>query len=278
MQFHNESPAVVSSPDRSEIRSFFVWVRDFLAKDLERLTPEIESLAADGTEEIAPLAELTVQRVRVLTELAEALCGGMGREDRILPLELLKEQFAALEPQAQRRRTEFRFRDVPAKSGPLYGSRKWLGYAFSSYLAQVLDCAPYGASVEVDLRQSSLSIVVSARWEGNGIDGGAKGGSLGSGPDLLPLALSNTILEAHGGRAKRISLYDGETATDRFRGFIVTLPTGAPADNIWVQPCPDHLCPVRRRTDRMARDLSMLLIARKNANKESANEKSIDRR
>jgi hypothetical protein len=278
MQRHEGTQVVASTPDRAEIRSFFTWVREILAHDLGRLVPALDAVAGEGDGELGALAGISAQRLRLFADLSETLGGGMGREDRILPMDLLNEQFAALEPVVQRRQAAFVLRTRPLGSSPVYGDRRWLGYAVGAYLTRLLLSAPRGAQLDLDVRQTGLCLVVSSRWHVPAAPRQSPESPEDPPPEMLPLAVADTILEAHGGRVKLIDLQDEGEAQAALGGFVITLPTGAPPENVWRSPCPNLLCTVRLQADQLAKDLSKLVNSCDNPNQEPVDAKSIDRR
>jgi hypothetical protein len=250
-------PLAAPASDTAEVLSFFTFIKNTVAGDLELLTPALDMLSRPSGDDYSQIALRTSQHLRLLADLAEALGGGMGREDRILITQLVEEQLETLAKPALSRQVECSIDTPQNRLGPIYGNRKWLNRALHAYLSRMLVSVPRGARINLNVYQTGVFMVLSTQWHLPKALPDEMESQAGYVFEALPLALARTILEVHGGRAKIMRSEESNAAPEALDGFVINLPTGASTTQDWNLPCPYQDCLVRRQLDLFAADLSI---------------------
>jgi signal transduction histidine kinase len=211
-------------------------LNDFLthASDLLRMLPSganpdsplsiaLDQLRDDG-------AEIN-NRVNKLLELAELIPQApVFGNDRVEVKALVDEALLSVRDLASHGRQRIYLAGLDAELAPIYGSRQWLGRAFSELLENAIKHAKPGSAILVSARQNGPFQVLSVRNHGAELpyhlrervflpffrQGSQGAPATGMG---LGLALARRVVELHGGHV-RLNAEDGDTE------FLMELPTG----------------------------------------------------
>jgi signal transduction histidine kinase len=177
------------------------------------------------------------------------------REERILLPELLKKALAEVMKQAHDRNITVATEGLDAELPAVYGSAHWLSKALSEYLEQSIRSAQPGGLIELSVQAVGTRVMVRVRNKGLFVSNHERRSAFvpfGVGDSAQPdgprrgigLALSQRILEQHGGSVRIEDDFDGVD-------FVLEIPAGAPVSQ-------DAQLSVEQ-AQRYARDMSQLL-------------------
>jgi hypothetical protein len=261
-----QQPLADPAGDTSQVLSFFAFVRGELSSDLEQLLPSLEALADPCASKQALIAKRSAQRLRLFSDIAQALGCGLGRGDRILLHDLLTQQCRALQTLSMTRNVEIKLLDAEQQLGPVYGNAHWLGLALRGYLARQIRTVPAGARIVLELRQSGVFKLITSRWHVP-TQVMAETCMPANGEDELPIALCRTVIEVLGGRVHLLESTLEHDEIDELGGFVISLPTGASVTQDWNRPCPYPDCLVRQQNNQYALDMGRLLADQDHSSK-----------
>jgi hypothetical protein len=177
------------------------------------------------------------------------------RDERILLPDLLAQALAEVRHMADDRNITVTMSGMDSDLPAVYGSSHWLGKAMSEYLEQSIRSAQPGGLIELSVQSVGTRVMVRARNQGLFVSNHERRSAFapfGVGDTLKPsdkrkgigLALSQRILEQHGGSVRIEDDYEGVD-------FVLEIPAGAPASQ-------DAQLSVEQ-AQRYARDMSLLM-------------------
>lgn len=211
------------------------------------IAPELQALADEASALSVKLGKLH-DLVSVFGESA------IQRDERILLPDLLRKALDEVMYLADARNVTVAVNGVEGELPPVYGSVHWLGKAMSEYLEQSIRSAQPGGLIDLSVQAVGTRVMVRARNQGLFVSNHERRKAyvpFGVGDSPKPvarqgigLALSQRILEQHGGSVRIEDDFDGVD-------FVLEIPAGAPATQ-------DAQLSVEQ-AQRYARDMSQLL-------------------
>lgn len=177
------------------------------------------------------------------------------REERIMLPDLLRAALAEVMPLATARNITVATEGIQGELPAIYGSTHWLSKALSEYLEQSIRSAQSGGLIELSVHAVGTRVMVRASNKGLFVSNHERRSAFapfGVGDTAKPsdarkgigLALSQRILEEHGGSVRIEDDFDGVD-------FVLEIPAGAPASQ-------DAQLSVEQ-AQRYARDMAQLM-------------------
>ncbi len=228
-----------------------------LAKKLPQMTRM--GAAPMGADELSTLVKEASDLSTKLGKLRDLVSvfgeSAILRDERILLPDLLAQALAEVRHMADDRNITVTMSGMDSDLPAVYGSSHWLGKAMSEYLEQSIRSAQPGGLIELSVQSVGTRVMVRARNQGLFVSNHERRSAFapfGVGDTLKPsdkrkgigLALSQRILEQHGGSVRIEDDYEGVD-------FVLEIPAGAPASQ-------DAQLSVEQ-AQRYARDMSLLM-------------------
>jgi signal transduction histidine kinase len=209
-------------------------VRTDLRDPLREAQAGLQALGEQGVQ-VAAQASAVLEVLDKLVDLADLWASdALLESDRIEPWPLLQQVWLEVAPLAKHRSITVRLDAHQKAAGDLaaiYGSETWLRRVFRECLAQAVNAARPGDTLDIDYRQLGPRALVVFRDCGAFAGASAGAVELKASRETPPVRaaasaqigfkLCQHIVSLHGGRLR-------EEMEDGMRNFLIDLPTGAP--------------------------------------------------